>query len=394
MEIRVANRAASIKPSPTLAVTAKAAELRAAGRDIIALSAGEPDFDTPGHIKEAAVKAIHDGKTKYTAAGGLPELKQAVVDKFQRENALSYKPEQVLVSCGAKHSIYNLMQALLNPGEEVIIPAPYWVSYPDMAKLTGAEPVVIKTGLENRFKITRKQLHGAITDKSRLLIINSPSNPTGVSYSETELAEIAALLTEHPEIIILTDDIYEHILWGQSGFKNIVNVCPELYDRTVVVNGVSKAYSMTGWRIGYLGGPLPLVKAAQKIQSQSTSNASSISQYAAIAALTGDQTYINESMAIFKQRHDFVHAGLNSIDGVECTASDGTFYSFPNMQGVIDKLDGINNDIELGEYLLEKAEVALVPGSAFGAKGYMRLSYATSMENLETAIERLKDALG
>ena len=394
MEIKVANRAASIKPSPTLAVTAKAAELRAAGRDIIALSAGEPDFDTPSHIKEAAIKAIHDGKTKYTAAGGLPELKQAVVDKFQRENALSYKPEQVLVSCGAKHSIYNLMQALLNPGEEVIIPAPYWVSYPDMAKLAGAEPVVIKTGLENRFKITRKQLHGAITDKSRLLIINSPSNPTGVSYSETELAEIAGLLTEHPEIIILTDDIYEHILWGESEFKNIVNVCPELYDRTVVVNGVSKAYSMTGWRIGYLGGPLPLVKAAQKIQSQSTSNPSSISQYAAIAALNGDQTYINESMAIFKQRHDFVHAGLNSIDGVECTASDGTFYSFPNMQGVIDKLDGINNDIELGEYLLEQAEVALVPGSAFGAKGYMRLSYATSMENLETALERLKAALG
>ena len=394
MEIRVANRAASIRPSPTLAVTAKAAELRAAGRDIIALSAGEPDFDTPGHIKDAAIKAIHDGKTKYTAAGGLPELKQAVIDKFQRENALTYKPGQVLVSCGAKHSIYNLMQALLNPGEEVIIPAPYWVSYPDMAKLAGAEPVVIKTGLENRFKITRKQLHGAITDKSRLFMINSPSNPTGVSYSETELAEIAGLLTEHPEIIILTDDIYEHILWGESEFKNIVNVCPELYDRTVVVNGVSKAYSMTGWRIGYLGGPLSLVKAAQKIQSQSTSNPSSISQYAAIAALNGDQTYINESMAIFKQRHDFVHAGLNSIDGVECTASDGTFYSFPNMQGVIDKLDGINNDIELGEYLLEQAEVALVPGSAFGAKGYMRLSYATSMENLETALERLKAALG
>ena len=394
MEIRVANRAASIRPSPTLAVTAKAAELRAAGRDIIALSAGEPDFDTPGHIKDAAIKAIHDGKTKYTAAGGLPELKQAVIDKFQRENALTYKPGQVLVSCGAKHSIYNLMQALLNPGEEVIIPAPYWVSYPDMAKLAGAEPVVIKTGLENRFKITRKQLHGAITDKSRLFMINSPSNPTGVSYSETELAEIAGLLTEHPEIIILTDDIYEHILWGESEFKNIVNVCPELYDRTVVVNGVSKAYSMTGWRIGYLGGPLPLVKAAQKIQSQSTSNPSSISQYAAIAALNGDQTYINESMAIFKQRHDFVHAGLNSIDGVECTAADGTFYSFPNMQGVIDKLDGINNDIELGEYLLEQAEVALVPGSAFGAKGYMRLSYATSMENLETALERLKAALG
>ena len=272
MEIKVANRAASIKPSPTLAVTAKAAELRAAGRDIIALSAGEPDFDTPRHIKEAAVKAIHDGKTKYTAAGGLPELKQAVVDKFQRENALTYKPEQVLVSCGAKHSIYNVMQALLNPGDEVIIPSPYWVSYPDMVKLAGAEPVVIKAVLESRFKITRKQLARVITDKSRLFIINSPSNPTGVNYSEAELAEIASVLIEHPKIIILTDDIYEHILWGQAGFKNIVNVCPELYGRTVVVNGVSKAYSMTGWRIGYLGGPLSLVKAAQKIQSQSTSN--------------------------------------------------------------------------------------------------------------------------
>ena len=393
METKVANRAASIKPSPTLAVTAKAAELRAAGRAIIALSAGEPDFDTPPHIKEAAIKAIHDGKTKYTAAGGLPELKQAVVDKFRRENALTYAPEQVLVSCGAKHSIYNLMQALLNPGDEVIIPAPYWVSYPDMVKLAGAEPVVIRAGLKSRFKITNKQLRGAISDNSRLFIINSPSNPTGVSYSETELKEIASVLMEHPEIIILTDDIYEHILWEQSEFKNILNVCPELYDRTVVVNGVSKAYSMTGWRIGYLGGPLSLVKAAQKIQSQSTSNPSSISQYAAIAALSGDQAYIDESSEIFKQRHDFVYAGLNGINGVECTASDGTFYSFPDMQGAIDRLDGVNNDIELGEYLLDKAEVALVPGSAFGAKGYMRLSYATSMENLETAIERLKNVL-
>ena len=225
-------------------------------------------------------------------------------------------------------------------------------------------------------------------------MFNSPSNPTGVSYSDTELAELAAVLVEHPEIVVLTDDIYEHILWGQDGFKNILNVCPELADRTVVVNGVSKAYSMTGWRIGYLGGPVSLVKAAQKIQSQSTSNPSSVSQYAALAALNGDQTYIRESTAIFKQRHDFVHAGLNAIDGVECTPSDGTFYSFPNMQGVIDKLDGIKNDVELGEYLLEQAEVALVPGSAFGAKGYMRLSYATSMENLETAIQRLGDALG
>ena len=394
MENRVAQRAANIKPSPTLAVTAKAAELKAAGRDIIALSAGEPDFDTPEHIKEAAIKAIRDGKTKYTAAGGMPALKQVVADKFRRENDLAYNPDQVLVSCGAKHSIYNVMQALLNPGDEVIIPSPYWVSYPDMVKLAGAEPMVIRAGIRQRFKISGKQLERSITESTRLVMFNSPSNPTGVSYSDTELAELAAVLVEHPEIVVLTDDIYEHILWGQDGFRNILNVCPELADRTVVVNGVSKAYSMTGWRIGYLGGPVSLVKAAQKIQSQSTSNPSSVSQYAALAALNGDQTYINESTAIFKQRHDFVHAGLNAIDGVECTPSDGTFYSFPNMQGVIDKLDGIKNDVELGEYLLEQAEVALVPGSAFGAKGYMRLSYATSMENLETAIERLRDALG
>ena len=394
MEIRVAQRAANIKPSPTLAVTAKAAELKAAGRDIIALSAGEPDFDTPAHIKEAAIRAIHDGKTKYTAAGGIPDLKQAVADKFQRENDLAYEADQILVSCGAKHSIYNLMQALLNPGDEVIIPSPYWVSYPDMVKLAGAEPVIIRAGIENRFKITPKQLGRFITGRTRLLMINSPSNPTGVSYSGAELAEIANVLVEYPDIVILTDDIYEHILWGQEGFKNIVNVCPLLAGRTVVVNGVSKAYSMTGWRIGYLGGPRSLVRAAQKIQSQSTSNPSSVSQYAALAALNGDQGYIRASREVFKQRHDFVHAGLNSIDGVECTAADGTFYSFPDMQGVIDRLDGIKNDIELGEYLLEKAEVALVPGSAFGAKGYMRLSYATSMENLEAAIQRLTDALG
>ena len=393
MVIKAAQRAANIRPSPTLAVTAKAAELKAAGRDIIALSAGEPDFDTPEHIKEAAIKAIRDGKTKYTAAGGTPELKQAIADKFRRENNLDYQPEQILVSCGAKHSIYNLMQALLDPGDEVIIPSPYWVSYPDMAKLAGAEPVVVRAGIEQRFKITDKQLEGSITDNSRLLIINSPSNPTGVSYSDRELNELAAVLMEHPDIVILTDDIYEHILWGQDGFSNILNVCPELADRTVVVNGVSKAYSMTGWRIGFLGGPRALVASAQKIQSQSTSNPSSISQHATLAALNGDQTYINESTAIFKQRHDFVHAGLNAIDGVECTPSDGTFYSFPNMQGVIDRLDGISNDVQLGEFLLEQAEVALVPGSAFGAKGYMRLSYATSMENLEAAIKRLGDAL-
>ena len=393
MHNRVAQRAAIIKPSPTLAVTAKAAELRAAGRDIIALSAGEPDFDTPEHIREAALRAIHDGKTRYTAAGGIPELRQAVADKFRRENELDYTPEQVLVSCGAKHSIYNLMQALLNPGDDVIIPAPYWVSYPDMARLAGAEPVVVRSGIEQRFKITARQLERSMTQNTRLVIINSPSNPTGVSYSDKELAEIAAVLVEHPELAVLTDDIYEHILWGQDGFRNILNICPELADRTIVVNGVSKAYAMTGWRIGFMGGPLALVRAAQKIQSQSTSNPCSVSQHAALAALNGDQTCINESTAIFRQRHDFVHAGLNAIEGVECTPSDGTFYSFPEVQSVIDRLDGVNDDIELCEYLLERAEVALVPGSAFGAKGCMRLSYATSMEQLEQAIKRIGDAL-
>ena len=375
MNVKAAQRAASIKPSPTLAVTAKAAELKAAGRNIIALSAGEPDFDTPEHIKKAAIQAIRDGKTKYTAAGGMPELKQAVADKFRRENNLSYHPDQILVSCGAKHAIYNLMQALLNPGDEVLIPSPYWVSYPDMAKLAGAEPVVVRAGIKQRFKITGKQLEGSVTENSRLFILNSPSNPTGVSYSDTELAELATVLLEYPDIVILTDDIYEHILWGQDSFSNILNVCPELASRTVVVNGVSKAYSMTGWRIGFLGGPQALVQAAQKIQSQSTSNPSSVSQHAALAALNGDQSYIHESTAIFRQRHDFVHTGLNTIEGVACTPSDGTFYSFPDMQGVIDRLDGINNDVQLGEYLLERAEVALVPGSAFGAKGYLRLSY-------------------
>ena len=394
MENRVAQRAANIKPSPTLAITARAAELKAAGRDVIALSAGEPDFDTPGHIREAAIKAIRDGKTRYTAVGGIPELRQAVADKFRRENNLIYHPDQVLVSCGAKHSIYNLMQALLNPGDEVIIPSPYWVSYPDVAKLAGAEPVVVRAGIEQRFKITGKQLERAITDNTRLVLLNSPSNPTGVSYSDTELAHLAAVLVERPGIVTLTDDIYEHVLWGQDGFRNILNVCPELAERTVVVNGVSKAYSMTGWRIGFLGGPATLVKAAQKIQSQSTSNPSSVSQYAALAALQGDQTCINENTAIFKQRHDFVHAGLNAIDGVECTASDGTFYSFPDMRGVLDRLGSVNDDTGLAEYLLERAGVALVPGSAFGAKGYMRLSYATSMENLEAAITRLGDVLG
>ncbi len=393
MDVKISQRAASIKPSPTLAVSAKAGQLRAEGRDIISLAAGEPDFDTPEHIKEAAIQALNEGFTKYTAVGGTTGLVQAIIQKFKRENDLEYSADQILVSCGCKHSLYNLMQALLNTGDEVIIPAPYWVSYPDMAKLAGAETVIIKTNAEGNLKITPEQLQAAITNKTRLFILNSPSNPTGVCYTPDELASLGKVLANHPDIIIATDDIYEHILWGQESFQNIVNVCPELYDRTVVLNGVSKAYSMTGWRIGYAGGPASLIQAMKKIQSQSTSNPTSISQVAAQAALEGDQSYITRSSSIFKERHDFVYAQLNKIEGIECHASEGTFYSFPNFQGVIDRMENINNDVELAEYLLEQGEIAMVPGSAFGAPGYMRLSFATSMENLQKGMERLEKAL-
>ena len=393
MDISLSQRAQSIKPSPTLAVTARAAELRAEGKDIIGLGAGEPDFDTPEHIKAAAIESLNKGQTKYTAVDGTVELKNAIIDKFKRENNLEYNSNQVLVSCGAKHSLFNLFQAILNPGDEIIIPAPYWVSYPDMAKLAGAEPVIIKTTIDDHFKITPNKLRGAISDKTRLLVFNSPSNPTGVSYSEEELAALGEVLIEFPDVLIVTDDIYEHILWGQDKFINIVNACPALYDRTIVVNGVSKAYSMTGWRIGYVGGPESIIKGMKKIQSQSTSNASSMAQAAAVAALNGPQTYIEESTGIFKERHDFVLNSLEQIDGITCIASEGTFYSFPDMNGLIDKLDGINNDIELAEFFLEKAEVAMVPGSAFGAPGCMRISFATSMENLEKSMERIKNAV-
>ncbi len=393
MEIRLSNRAKNVKPSPTLAVTAKAAELKAQGRDIVSLGAGEPDFDTPEHIKQAAIDAINAGFTKYTAVDGTPDLKNAIVKKFKKENRLDYVPKQILVSCGAKHSIYNLMQALLNDGDEVIIPAPYWVSYPDMVRLADAEPVIIKTGIEQNFKISREQLKGAITENTRLLILNSPSNPTGVSYTAEELQALAEVLLDHPEIMIATDDIYEHILWGQPKFQNILNICPDLYDRTVVINGVSKAYSMTGWRIGYVGGPESLVGAMKKIQSQSTSNPTSIAQTAALAALTGKQDYIKKSTKIFKQRHDFVLERLNGMDGVQCQACDGTFYIFPDFNGALKRIKGVKNDIELAEMFLEKSGVAMVPGSAFGAPGYMRISFATGMDVLEEAMARLGAAL-
>jgi aspartate aminotransferase len=392
LDLQLSDRVQNIKPSPTLAVTNRAAELRAQGKDIIGLGAGEPDFDTPKHIKDAAIEALNKGFTKYTAVDGTPSLKKAIIDKFQRDNGLSYQPNQILVSCGGKQSFFNMALALLNAGDEVVIPAPYWVSYPDMVRIAEGTPVIVETEQSNRFKMTADQLEAAITPKTKLVVLNSPSNPSGVAYTEAELKELAAVLLKFPNVLIATDDMYEHILWAKGGFHNIVTVCPELYDRTVVMNGVSKAYSMTGWRIGYIGGPEVLVKAMKKIQSQSTSNPTSISQYAAEAALNGSQACIQEMLSAFKVRHDYLIKALNELPGVECIESDGTFYAFPSFKGAM-KAAGCETDVEFAEKMLMEAEVALVPGSAFGTPGHMRLSYATSMENLETAISRLAKAL-
>ena len=392
MSIQLSDRVQSIKPSPTLAVTARAAAMRAAGKDIIGLGAGEPDFDTPDFIKQAAIKAINDGFTKYTAVDGTPGLKKAIVAKFKRDNGLEYEPKQILVSCGGKQSFYNLAQALLNPGDEVIIPAPYWVSYPDMVLLAGGVPVIVAASQDQGFKLAAEQLRAALTPKTRLFVINSPSNPTGVSYTLDELKALGAVLKDYPDVIIATDDMYEHIVWEEGSFVNILNATPELYDRTMVLNGVSKAYAMTGWRIGYCAGPVKLIEAMTNIQSQSTSNPTSISQVAAETGLNGDQSFIREMVKAFKERHDYVLAELNGIPGVSCLPADGAFYLFPNAQGAIDKL-GLADDVALSEYLIEKAGVALVPGSAFGAPGHVRLSIATSMGNLQKAIERLRVGL-
>ena len=394
MPVKLADRALTIKPSPTLSVSARAAALKAAGKAIINLAAGEPDFDTPEPIKAAAIQAIQEGFTKYTAVEGTPGLRRAIAAKLKRENTLDYTPEQILVSAGCKHSIYNLLMALLNPGDEVIIPAPYWVSYPDMVKLTGAEPVIIKTGLEDNFKINQARLEAAITPKTRLLILNSPSNPTGEYYTREALLKLGEVLLEHPGIVIASDDIYEHILWHAQPFANILNACPTLYDRTVVLNGVSKAYAMTGWRIGYAAGPRQLIRAMADLQSQSTSNPTSIAQIAAQAALEGDQGFVREQCKVFKQRHDLVYTRLNQLKGVKCLPAQGTFYVFPIMESVIAGIDGVDEDIALAEYFLEKAGLAMVPGSAFGAPGYMRLSFATSLDNLKRAMDRLEGLLG
>lgn len=392
LDIQLSQRVQRIKPSPTLAVTARAQELKKQGKDIIGLGAGEPDFDTPDHIKDAAIKAIRDGLTKYTAVDGTAELKTAIVNKFARENKLDYKPNQVLVSCGGKQSFFNLVEALLNPGDEVIIPAPYWVSYPDMVLLADGVPVIIAAGVEQGFKITPEQLERTITKNTRLFVLNSPSNPTGAAYTRAELLQLGEVLRRHPQVLVATDDMYEHILWTSEPFVNILNTCPDLYERAIVLNGVSKAYSMTGWRIGYAAGPTKLINAMKNVQSQSTSNPASISQAAAVAALDGDQAFIGKMCKVFKERHDFVMRELNSIEGVRCIASHGTFYAFPHVQKLIGRLDGIRDDLQLSEYLIEHAGVALVPGSAFGAPGYVRISYATSMQNLEKAMERIQQA--
>jgi aspartate aminotransferase len=393
MNAQLSTRVQAVKPSPTLAITTRAAEMRAAGKDVIGLGAGEPDFDTPDHIKAAGIGAINAGFTKYTAVDGTPGLKQAIIEKFKRDNGFDYAMDQILVSCGGKQSFYNLAQAVLDPGDEVIIPAPYWVSYPDMAILAGGVPVFIQAGATQSFKINAQQLAAAITEKTKLFVINSPSNPTGMAYTADELAALGEVLKEHPRILIATDDMYEHILWPGKTFVNILNVCPDLVERTLVLNGVSKAYSMTGWRIGYAGGPAQIIKAMKKIQSQSTSNPTSISQVAAQAALEGSQECIGEMLTHFKQRHDYVVDRLNSMPGVECLPSDGTFYCFPNIEGALEKIDGVNNDLELSEYLIENAGVALVPGSAFGLGGHVRLSIAISMEKLEMALDRLEKVL-
>ncbi|WP_328820681.1 pyridoxal phosphate-dependent aminotransferase [Permianibacter fluminis] len=390
-EIRLSNRVQNVKPSPTLAVAARAAELKAQGRNIVGLGTGEPDFDTPEHIKEAAIAAIKRGDTKYTPVGGTPQLKDAIIEKFKRDNGLSYNRKQVLVSSGGKQSFFNLCQALLNPGDEVIIPAPYWVSYPDIVIIAEGVPVILNTTVEQHLKITAAQLERAITPKTRLVVLNSPSNPSGIAYSSTELRALAEVLLRHPHVMVATDDMYEHILWTEEKFHNILNVCPELYDRTIVLNGVSKAYAMTGWRIGYAAGPVNLMTAMDTVQSQSTSNPCSISQAASVAALNGDQSCMVPMVKAFKQRHDYLVAALNAIPGVSCLPSDGTFYAFPNVSGLIKALK-LKTDLELAEHLINAHDLALVPGSAFGSEGHMRLSYATSMGVLEEAVKRLKAA--
>ncbi len=392
MSIRLASRVAQVKPSATIAMSMKAAELKAAGRDIISLSMGEPDFDTPEHIRAAAIEAINSGQTRYTAVDGTPALKQAIIDKLARDNKLDYEANEILVSSGAKQSIYNLVQAVIDEGDEVLVPAPYWVSYPDMVRLAGGSPVTLSTSAASDYKITPAQLASAINDDTRLLMFNSPSNPTGKAYSRAELEALGEVLMEHPRVLICSDDIYEHIWWADEPFSTFGEAVPALRDRLVVINGVSKAYAMTGWRIGYAAGPAGLIKEMRKIQGQSTSNPCSISQAAAAAALSADQACVAEMNVAFKQRHDWLVPALDALPGVNCTPGQGAFYAFADFSGAIESL-GLDDDLAMAEHLLEKAGVATVPGTAFGAPGHLRLSFACDLATLESAVERIAAAL-
>jgi aspartate aminotransferase len=390
LSLKLAQRLKRVRPSPTVGITALATRLREGGRDIVVLSVGEPDFPTPEHVKAAARDALARNDTKYTAVDGARVLKEAVVAKLKRDNALDYLPDQVLISNGAKQSCYNACLALLDPGDEVIIPAPYWVSYPDMVELADATPVIVPSTAEHGFKISADELAGAITPRTRLLILNSPCNPTGAVYSRAEWIAFGGVLREHPKIAIVSDEIYEHIYWAGEPFTSFAQACPDLYDRTITVNGMSKAYAMSGWRIGYAAGPIDVIKAMTSIQSQSTTNACTISQAAARAALASDQTCVREMCAEFRRRHDAVFAGLNRIPGFRCTPADGTFYLFPNVEAAM-RIKGAATDVELCERLLDGAGVALVPGTAFGAPGHLRLSFAASLETLGEALARLEN---
>ena len=389
MSLPVSERMAVVKPSPTGAVLSLATKLRAEGRDIISLGTGEPDFDTPTHIREAAIEAINSGQTRYTPTDGTADLKKAIQGKFARENQLDYGASQIVVTCGAKQALFNLCLALLGPGDEAIIPVPYWVSYPDMVRLAGAEPVFVEGGIEQNFKIAPEQLSAAITARTRLLVLNSPSNPTGAAYSRAELQALGAVLEKHPNIVVVADDIYEHIHWADEPFVTIAAACPDLKDRVVTTNGVSKAYAMTGWRIGYAAGPQELITAMITVQSQSTTNPCSVSQAAAVAALNGDQSCVAEMTAAYRQRHDYIVAALNGIPGFTCRPGEGTFYAFPKVQDVLDD-KGIDSDVQLSELLLHEGDVAVVPGTAFGAPGYIRLSFACSMAQLEESVRRIE----
>jgi len=388
----LSKRVQKVKPSPTLAVTARAAKLKAEGKDIIGLGAGEPDFDTPVHIADAGVDAIRKGLTRYTAVDGTVELKDAIIAKFKRDNALVYERNQILVSSGAKQTCFNVCAALIDPGDECIIPAPYWVSYPDMALLADGVPVSVFAGPAQSYKITAAQLAAAITQRTKLFIINSPGNPTGAAYTKAELQALGTVLAKHPQIVIASDEMYEHIYWAAEPFTSFAQANPQLYDRTITINGMSKSYAMTGWRIGYCGGPKEIIAAMSTIQGQSTSNASSISQRASTVALNGDQSCVAKMNEAFKARHDFVVAGLNAIPGISCLPGAGTFYAFANVEGAMRTL-GIKDDNEFAEYLLVEAGVAVVPGSGFGAPNHMRLSFACSMQTLEDALRRIANVL-